>query len=569
MTIVLPHGVLFRGRSDDGSEGQIRAKLIEKNRIDAIIGLPADIFFGTGIPTIVMVLKKNKTDDDVLIVDASKYYIKADKKNKLQASDIKRIVEVVTERKEIPKFSRRVSRDEIRQNDYNLNIPRYVDSSEEIDSHDIYATMFGGYPQEEVEKFTEYWNEFKGLKEELFDISESPYYQFKTDDISETVNKNKSVENYKKNYIKTFEGFKEYLYKEFITQALEVNINREEEVVAQYIYEHLNTINLIDKYTAYQALDDAWDIVSNDLEIIQTEGFEATKQVDPNMVIRKKDDKEYEVRDGWIGHVLPFEIVQERFLQEDLNNLRILDSNNQKLLQEIDDTFNNLTPEELELSIVNDDKNAFVTKEVENKAKEIYADVETEETNILNEYLLLTKKIEQKEFINSHKSVDWSKMEANKDGIYTKTIVKDRILTIQMTFSFEKGSTEEKITNLYKTMEAQKEANRLFKKADKELHEKTKTTIENLNDEQVKEILVIKWIDPLNNKILSLCNVIVNNFITSLIEFKKKYYKTYVEVAENIFSSEKNVSSMLEQITGSDFDTKGLKEFQKVLRGEI
>ena len=118
-------------------------------------------------------------------------------------------------------------------------------------------------------------------------------------------------------------------------------------------------------------------------------------------------------------------------------------------------------------------------------------------------------------------------------------------------------------------MLAQKEAAKAYKKADNDLHEKTKTTIENLNDEQVKKILVIKWIDPLNNKILSLCNVIVNNFITSLIEFKKKYYKTYVEVAENIFNSEKNVSSMLEQITGSDFDTKGLKEFQKVLRGEI
>ena len=287
------------------------------------------------------------------------------------------------------------------------------------------------------------------------------------------------------------------------------------------------------------------------------------------MVIRKKDDKEYEVQDGWVGHVLPFEIVQERFLKDDLKNLKLLDSNNQKLIQEIDDTFNNLTPEELELSIVNDDKNAFVTKEVENKAKEIYADVETEETNILNEYLLLSKKTEQKEFINNHQSVDWSKMEANKDGIYTKTIVKDRILTIQMTFSFEKDSTEEKITNLYKTMEAQKEANRLFKKADKELHEKTKTTIENLNDEQVKEILVIKWIEPLNNKIILLSEVIINNFITELIAFKKKYFKTYVEVAKNIFDSEKNVSSMLEQITGSDFDIKELKEFQKVLRGEI
>ena len=118
-------------------------------------------------------------------------------------------------------------------------------------------------------------------------------------------------------------------------------------------------------------------------------------------------------------------------------------------------------------------------------------------------------------------------------------------------------------------MEAQKEANRLFKKADKELHEKTKTTIENLNDDQVKEILVIKWIDPLNIKIISLSDVIVNNFITELITFKKKYFKTYVEVAKNIFDSKKNVSSMLEQITGSDFDTKGLKEFQKVLRGEI
>lgn len=535
MTIVLPHGVLFRGKSDDGSEGQIRAKLIEKNRIDAIIGLPADIFFGTGIPTIVMVLKKNKTDDDVLIVDASKYYIKADKKNKLQASDIRRIVEVVTERKEVPKFSRRVSRDEIRQNDYNLNIPRYVDSSEEIDSHDIYATMFGGYPQEEVEKFTEYWNEFKGLKEELFDISKAPYYQFKTDDISETVNKNKSVENYKNNYIKTFESFKEYLYKEFITQALEVNINREEEVIAQYIYKHLEKINLIDKYTAYQALDDAWNIVSNDLEIIQTEGFNATKQVDPNMVIRKKDDKEYEVQDGWVGHVLPFEIVQERFLQDDLKNLKVLDSNNQKLLQAIDDIFNNLTPEELELSIVNDDKNAFVTKEVENKAKEIYADLIEEPTG----------------------------------KPYTKAVITKKINELMKTYKFEEGSTDEKITNLYKTMLAQKEAAKAYKKADNDLHEKTKVTIENLADEQIKEILVIKWIDPLNIKIISLSDVIVNNFITELITFKKKYFKTYVEVAKNIFDSEKNVSSMLEQITGSDFDTKGLKEFQKVLRGEI
>lgn len=126
MTIVLPHGVLFRG----GEEGTIRKNLIENNNIDTIIGFPANIFFGTGIPTIIMVLKQKRDNNDVLIIDASKGFVKEGKNNKLRASDIKRIVDTVAARVSIQKFSKVVSRDEIRQNDYNLNIPRYVDSSE-------------------------------------------------------------------------------------------------------------------------------------------------------------------------------------------------------------------------------------------------------------------------------------------------------------------------------------------------------------------------------------------------------------------------------------------------------
>src|SRR5690554_5850785 len=127
MTIVLPHGVLFRG----GEEYEIRKNLIEKNHIDAIIGLPANIFFGTGIPTIIMVLKKeSKKSNDILIIDASKGFIKVGNKNQLRASDIKKITDTVINKEEIERYSRVVSIEEIRQNDYNLNIPRYVDSSE-------------------------------------------------------------------------------------------------------------------------------------------------------------------------------------------------------------------------------------------------------------------------------------------------------------------------------------------------------------------------------------------------------------------------------------------------------
>ncbi len=146
MTIVLPHGVLFRG----GEEGVIRKNLIENNHIDTIIGLPANIFYGTGIPTIIIVLKQKRENTNVLIIDASKGFAKEGKNNVLRASDIKKISDTVMKRESIDKFSRVVSREEIRSNDYNLNIPRYVDSSESVESWDIYASMFGGIPVSEV-----------------------------------------------------------------------------------------------------------------------------------------------------------------------------------------------------------------------------------------------------------------------------------------------------------------------------------------------------------------------------------------------------------------------------------
>lgn len=133
MAIILPHGVLFRG----GEEEKIRRNLIEENHIDAIIGLPANIFFGTGIPTIIMILRQKRENTDVLIVDASKGFVKEGKNNRLRARDIKKITDAVINRTDEPKFSRKVERDEIRKNEYNLNIPRYVDSSDDAESWDI------------------------------------------------------------------------------------------------------------------------------------------------------------------------------------------------------------------------------------------------------------------------------------------------------------------------------------------------------------------------------------------------------------------------------------------------
>ena len=301
MTIVLPHGVLFRG----GEEGEIRKNLIENNNIDTIIGLPANIFFGTGIPTIIMVLKQKRENTDILIVDASKGFEKDGKNNKLRASDIKRIVDAVVNRVDIEKFSKVVSRETVRENDYNLNIPRYVDSSEKPESWDIYASMFGGVPKSELDDLSEYWRAFPTLKNELFERINDKYVELKTEDVKSAIKDHPEIQAFLNNYHSAFDNFADYLSEELKKSMEGVNISKEKAVLSNDIFRRLKDVSLVDAYEAYQILDDSWSSISVDLEIIQTEGFESVRQVDPNMVVKKKNGKDTEVQDGYIGHILP------------------------------------------------------------------------------------------------------------------------------------------------------------------------------------------------------------------------------------------------------------------------
>ena len=228
MTIVLPHGVLFRG----GEEGKIRRNLVENDNIDAIIGLPSNIFFGTSIATVIIVLKQKRENSDVLIIDASKGFEKEGKNNKLRASDIKKIVDTVIDRRTIDKFSRVVSKEEIRENGYNLNIPRYVDSSDTNESWDVYASMFGGIPNSELAEYDEYWNTFKGLKEILFGDSGTPYSKLLVDDVEKYIRSDQSVIGWMKSYGDAFDDFSEYLRDELIRKWESIDVNREESIIA-------------------------------------------------------------------------------------------------------------------------------------------------------------------------------------------------------------------------------------------------------------------------------------------------------------------------------------------------
>lgn len=499
MTIVLPHGVLFRG----GEEGEIRKNLIENNNIDAIIGLPANIFFGTGIPTIIMVLKQKRDNTDILIVDASKGFEKVGKNNKLRASDIKRIVDAVVNRVDIEKFSRVVSRETVRKNDYNLNIPRYVDSSEKPESWDIYASMFGGVPKAELDDLNEYWEAFPTLKEEIFNYINDEYVEIKTVDVKNAIKNHPNVKAFTEKYHSAFDNFSDYLNEELKKSMDGANISKEETVLSNDIFRRLKDIPLVDAYEAYQILDDSWSSISVDLEIIQTEGFESVRQVDPNMVVKKKNGKYTEVQDGYIGHVLPFELVQSVLLSSSLEELKSDEDRLSQISSEYEEKLDSLSEEDKGKSYVNDDNTAFVWAEVK---KAVKSENEEPETTELLKYVTQLNNEEKK----------------------LKKEIKDKTAA---------------------------------------LHIKTKETIEGLSDEEIYSLLYQKWVVPLVNSILDLPNKTVDSFASSLEKLAKKYESTMFEVESQIEETEKELCSMLDMLTGSDFDMQGLSEFKKMLGG--
>lgn len=563
MTIVLPHGVLFRG----GEEGTIRKNLIEQNHIDTIIGLPANIFYGTGIPTIIMVLKQRRSNTDVLIIDASKGFAKEGKNNKLRACDIKKIVDVVTARTSVEKFSRVVSRDEIRANDYNLNIPRYVDSSEKAETWDIYATMFGGIPESELDELKDYWNAFPHLKDTLFTSDNDAYCHLAADDLKAAIASHPDVTAFKARYQEQFADFAAFLEGELIDHMDTLNISQEEAVLSDEIFARLKNIPLIDRYQAYQLLDDDWTSIAIDLEMIQTEGFDTIAKVDPNMVVKKKDGKEQEVQEGWKGHVLPFNIIQSSLLKEPRKNLDQLESDLSSIEQSLLTLIDELSEEDKSSSILNDDNTAFIEKEVSMQLKQLSDIVDVEPILSIRNYLKLSKKNEKLTYIKEHPEINWTTITPNKDGTYGKPAI-EKLLSIELSnIEFPANSIESIIVTANKLLTQKKDFKSQIKKLSADLEISTKTTIENLSNEQAKVMLHLKWINPLCRNLATLPDAVIDTLVTKLDDLAKKYDTTFAEIDQEIADTENALITMLDDLTGSDYDMQGIAELKKLLGG--
>lgn len=556
--IVLPHGVLFRNE-----EKEIREKLIKKHQIEAVIGLGANIFFGTGIPTCLVILKKERQKDDILFIDASKCYIKDGNKNKLRESDIQKIVDAYILRKDIDKFSRLVSYKEIKENDFNLNISRYISSEADPEIYDAFGVINGAIPKKELAfKFKEIWAKFPTLKNELFKEINPEYVVLKTDDIIKTTNENLEILKAKDEYNLIIDNFTTNLKDDLFKNLFSLDLNDALIDIKDKLFQALNNFKLIDDYAMYQAFYDIWQSIEQDIESLHEKS--SLSPVREVVEITKINNKKEEVFDYWEGRIIPFDLIQDKFLQKEKEKFNYLENRKSEIKAELDSLISALDEEDAN-KLLNDNKDSFLMPEVKNELDEIFKNTQTKEINAIKEYLNLTKKDEKLEFINNCNEINWQNIEKSKDGTISKKNMNEYYKNLQNTHKFEEDSLGFILNSALNLKDEESNNNKEIKLLKQELQDKSVEFTKNLTESEIYELLEKKWIYPINENLKELITKVFNDFENALNEIIQKYGKSVKDLETKENKINQNLKDELLNLTGSDADIEAIKDFIKLL----
>lgn len=386
--IILPHGVLFRGNA----EAEIRKNIVERRYIKGIIGLPINLFYGTGIPACIIVLDKENAESrkGIFMIDASKGYVKDGNKNRLRAQDIRKIVDVFNKQAEIPRYSRMVPIEEIKdkKNDYNLNISRYIDSQEEEDIQDIEAHLKGGIPDRDIERLSPYWIVCPSLKTTLFVTGDRKDYSLvnvESSKIEAAILENAEFVAYSR---KVDQRFQEW--QNAVLDALrDIRIGSKPKMLILNISECLLAIyskdELIDKYDVHQRLMDYWsDTMQDDAYFIATNGWKAEINI-----LRNKKGKQT----SWDCDLIPKNLVVDKYFLSEKEAINDLTTEMEKISQQKQILEEENLEEDDLFSEVRKGSGKITKGEILRRIREIRWNTEfADELKTLREYLHLSKR---------------------------------------------------------------------------------------------------------------------------------------------------------------------------------
>lgn len=311
--VILPHGVLFRGNA----ESEIRKNIIERKWIKGIIGLPANLFYGTGIPACIIVLDKENADkrEGIFMIDASKGYIKDGNKNRLREQDIHKIVDVFNSETPKEKYARFVPFSEIEKNEFNLNIPRYIDTQEDEDIQDLNAHLNGGIPQKDIDDLQQYWEVYPSLRKELFSPIRDGYSKLNVEKnaIKETIFNHADFLAYNEKLDAIFADFKKVNLSYLNAIDSETKPKQFIKGVSEDLLKRYSNKPLIVRYDVYQHLMNYWnETMKDDTYLIVEDGWVANVQR-----IYEKNKAGKEVDKGWTCELIPKSLVIDKYLADE------------------------------------------------------------------------------------------------------------------------------------------------------------------------------------------------------------------------------------------------------------
>lgn len=495
--VILPHGVLFRGNAEE----TIRKNIINRHLIKGIIGLPANLFYGTGIPACIIVLDKENTENrtGIFMIDASHGFIKDGDKNRLREQDIYKIVTTFNSMIEVSGFSRFVPFDEIiNKNSYNLNIPRYIDSTEKEDLQSIEAHLYGGIPQDDIDNIPHFWNVFPNLKNQIFGEYSKGFYKLliQKDDVHKTISENIEFLEYNKKVNNTYNEWKK-IANPVLTNLNSTDSNKEIILnLSEEILEKFSKLELLDKYDVYQVLLAYWNETMNDdvLLIIQDElGYNLAKITDdikeePKESKKAKKDSAKEKKPkepkiiGWEGRLIPKQIVLDAFFALEQKEIEKAEEKLSQTESEFEEFIENNSDENGYFTDYMGDDEKIDSKKITSRVKLLTKEKKTqnEEYKILNNYVDYESSIKsQKKHITELKKVLDDNCR-NRYETFTDAEIKDLLVNRKWYKAIDDG-----IQNLYITV-----ANHLTKRI-VELYERYENTLSELNTKLAEEEKVV------------------------------------------------------------------------------
>jgi type I restriction enzyme M protein len=431
--VILPHGVLFRGNAEES----IRKNLIKKGYIKGVIGLPANLFYGTGIPACIIMIDKEGADDrkHIFLIDASKGFIKDGNKNRLREQDLHRIVDVFNSEKELEKYSRKVPLAEIEENEYNLNIPRYINTQEDEDIQDLTAHLNGGIPLSDIDALKNYWAVYPSLRNALFEKRSEHYVDLKVDksEIKATIYGHKEFEAYSKQFNDLLDAWQKDTTTLLKKQGKDC---KPKEVIAEIgedLLSRFSNIALVSKYDVYQHLMDYWnEIMQDDLYVIAADGWEAGKQPGRKVKTTKNKGnvtkKDIEGIEGIESKLIPSDLIIEQFFKTEYQTILNKEAKTEEVKAKMEELEDENNGDDGDLFEPCRGKNGKVSKtEITNAIKK-YKDNKdyTNELKLWKEYLVL---FEEEAKIKKEAKEERKKLEKTVWEKY-KTLTMDEIQQI-------------------------------------------------------------------------------------------------------------------------------------------